>query len=290
MGFLVHVTAWERVSRWRRFCGAFGRVAALIALLTVLFDLLGPPIEIFFMARWEARKIPALNVIPRPLTDYSVSNAPGTVLSYFGYRFEVPWNATFKTRGLPKNTDESGWIDLDFGSGQNVLFIVPTDQSGLLSEVAHDQSLRMENSRTALGDLTNRSAYDQYSALLNVTPSAIKAFGPRREAARSMVLLTIKAIAPPGNLATGAFSFQLPGKRGFQIGDPRKSKSVDLEVLDIGGRYVEIICEATKDGVKLTQPELNRILTTLQTAPAGSGAGTLTAERNHAPRKRNSGN
>ena len=91
MGFLIHVTAWERVSRWRRFCAAFGRVAALIALLTVLYDLLGPPIGIFFMARWEGRKVPAVNVTPQPLKDYSVSNVPGTVLSYFGYRFEVPW-------------------------------------------------------------------------------------------------------------------------------------------------------------------------------------------------------
>jgi hypothetical protein len=96
-----------------------------------------------------------------------------------------------------------------------------------------------------------------------------------------MVLLTIKAIAPPGNLATGAFSFQLPGKRGFQIGDPRKSKKVDLEVLDMGGRYVEIICAATKDGVRLTQPELNRILTTLRIAPPDSGTGKHAAELEH---------
>lgn len=289
MGFLIHVTAWERVSRWRRFSGAFGRVAALIALLAVLLDLLGPPIGIFFMARWEAHKIPALNVTPQPLKDYSVSDAPGTALSYFGYRFEVPWNATFKIRGLPKNTDKSGMIELKFESGQNVLFIVPTDQSGLLREVAHDQSLHMENSRTAPGDLTNRSAYDQYSALLNVTPSSIRAFGPRQDAARGMVLLTIKAIAPPGSLATGAFSFQLPGKRGFQIGDPRKSNRVNLEVLDMDGHYVEILCSAARDA-RLTQPELNRILTTLQTAPVGSGAGKLTAGSDHAPRKSSSGN
>ena len=290
MGFLIHVTAWERVSRWRRFGAAFARVAALIALLTVLFDLLGPPIGIYFMATWEARKIPALKVTPQPLKDYSVSEAPGTVLSYFGYRFEVPWNATFKTRGLPENTDESGWIDLDFASGQNVLFVAPADQSGLLSEVAHDHSLHAKNSRTVFGDLTNRSPYDQYSAILNVTPATIRAFGPRQDAARGMVLLTIKAIAPAGNLATGAFSFELPGKRGFQIGDPRESKSVALEVLDMGGRYVEIICEATKDGTKLTQPELNRILATLRADPTSSDVKRLTTERGHPLRKNNSGN
>ena len=285
MGFLIHVTAWERVSFWRRSFAAIGRVAGLIALLTLLYELLGPPITIFFLARWEARKVPALNVTPQPLQDYSVSKAPGTALSYFGYRFEVPWSATFKTRGLPKANapDKSGTIELQFESGQTVLFIAPSDQSGLLTELVDDRSLHWENLRGAFGDLTNRSAYDQYSALLNVTPSTIRAFGPRQEAARDMMLLTIKAIAPPGNLATGAFSFQLPGKRGFQIGDPQKTASVSLEILDINGRHVEILCSAAR-GARLTQPELNRILATLQTVPGASGTGKLSAEVNHASR------
>ena len=56
----------------------------LIAFVVVLIELLGPPIGIFFAARWEARKLPGVKVTPRPLVDYSVSDAPGTVLSYFG--------------------------------------------------------------------------------------------------------------------------------------------------------------------------------------------------------------
>src|ERR1700733_12112617 len=128
-----------------------------------------------------------------------------------------------------------------FDSGQTLLLIAPANQSGLLNELAQDQSLHMENLRIIFGDLMKRSAYDQYSALLNTSPSTIQAFGPRPEAVRDIALLTIKAIALPASLETGAFSFQLPDKRGFQIGDPRKSKRIDLEVLDVNGRYVEII-------------------------------------------------
>src|SRR6267143_856986 len=94
----LRVTDWERVSLWRRVPCAFVRVAILIAFLNVLFMLLGPPIGIFLTARWEARKVPGVRVASQPLTDYSVSDAPGTVLSYFGYLFEVPWNASFKQR------------------------------------------------------------------------------------------------------------------------------------------------------------------------------------------------
>src|SRR3989442_4567371 len=119
MKSLIHVTAWERVSPWRRILGAFVRVAVLIALLDVLFNIFGPPIGIFFTARWEARKVPGIRVAPQPLSDYSVSNAPGTVLTYFGYKFEVPWNANFREKV------GTGLAQLKFQSGQDLILIVP---------------------------------------------------------------------------------------------------------------------------------------------------------------------
>jgi hypothetical protein len=270
MSALIHVTAWERMSLWRRLICAVGRVAVLLVILTLLLSFLGPPIGIFFAARWEARKIPAVKVTAQPLTDYSVSDAPGTALSYLGYSIDVPWNASFKTRMSQKGS--GGIVELKFDSGQILVLIAPTNQNGLLSEFVEDQSSHMENLRLVFGNLMNRSPYDQYSALLNTSPSTIRAFGPRPDAVRGVTLLTMKAIALPASLQTGAFSFQLPDKRGFQIGDPRKSKSIELEVFDVNGHYLEIICETKRDGIGFTQPELNRILKTLHTAPSDSSA------------------
>jgi len=257
-------------------------VAALLTLLTVLLNLLGPPISLFLTATWEAKKIPAVKVTPQPLTDYSVSGAPGTTLSYFGYSFEVPWNGSFKTKESQKNSIKSGIVHVKFESGQDLLLIAPANQGGLLSEVVQDQSSHMENLRPVLGDLINRSAYDQYAALLNTSPSTIRVFGPRADAVRGVTLLTIKAIALPASLETGVFSFELPDKRGFQIGDPRKSGRIHLEVLDLNGHYVEIICATAKDSIGLTQPELNRILKTLHTVSSDSFAAHATSTR--APR------
>lgn len=233
----------------------------LLIFLTVVLKLLGPPVTIFLTARWEARKNPGLNVTPIPLADYSVSEAPGTAMSYFGYEFEVPWKASFKKRGgLGKN----GIVQFDFESGQVVTFIVPENYVGLLTEIVEDQSLNMKNLRPVFGDLMDRSPYDQYATLLNTTPRSIRAFGPRAEAVRGVTLLTIKAIAIPlPGLNAGAFSFELHDKRGFQIGDPRKSKSEFLEVFGMGNHYVEIACMTSKDSAKLSQPQLNRILTSL---------------------------
>jgi hypothetical protein len=256
MAALIQVTAWEKVSLWRRIPCAFVRVAILVAVVVGLINVAGPPITIFFMARKITKTAPRVNVTPQPLADYSVSSAPGTAMSYFGYEFEVPWNASFKRKAFNK----TGLVQLQFDDGQNVTFIVPGDQTGLLSEIVHDKSMHMQNLQFVFGDLMNRSAYDQYAAILNTTPSSIRAFGPRAEASRGVTLLLIKSISVASGLESGVFTFEFLDKRGFQVGDPQKSKRVDLEVFDSSGHYVEIICATIKDNIRLTQPELNRIL------------------------------
>src|SRR6266849_3793389 len=260
MRALIRVTAWERKSLWRRVLAALVRVGILIAFLAVLSDLLGPPIGIFIATRMEARKVPAVKIATEALSDYSVSDAPGTTLSYFGYEFEVPWKASFKEKTAGKNL-----VQLKFQSGQDVLFIVPANQGGLLTEIVQDQSLKMGDLKLVFGDLTNRSAYDQYGVLLNTTPQSIRAFGPRADAVRGVTLLTIKAIAVGPGLETGAFSFAFPGKRGFLIGDPQKSNRVNLEVFDSAGHHIEILCGTTNGKGRYSQSELNRILTSLHT-------------------------
>lgn len=198
---------------------------------------------------------------PRPLADYSVSDTPGTSISYFGYEFEVPWKASFEKKG---GFNKNGIVQFNFESGQAVVLIVPENYGGLLTEIADDQSLNMKNLRLVFGGLMDRSPYDQYSTLLNTTPQSIRAWGPRAEAVRGVTLLTIKAIAIPSpGLDAGAFSFELHDKRGFQIGDPQKTGTEVLEVFGAGHYYVEIICATSKDSAKLSQPELNRILTSL---------------------------
>ncbi|MGH9703191.1 MAG: hypothetical protein ACRD4K_07435, partial [Candidatus Acidiferrales bacterium] len=157
---------------------------------------------------------------------------------------------------------------------QNITLCVPTNQEGLLTEIVQDQSLNMASFRLVFGDLTNRSAYDQYAVLLNTTPRSIRAFGPRAEAVRGITLLTIKGIALGPGLETGVFSFEWPDKRGFQIGDPWKSRRVDLEIFDIGGQHIELNLAASKDNIQLSQPEINRILTSLHVVAVESSVAT----------------
>jgi hypothetical protein len=270
MRALIRVTAWERKSPWRRALGALIRVSILIAFLAVLVDLLGPPVGIFVTTRMEGRKVPALRIATQALSDYSVSDAPGTKLSYFGYEFEVPWNASFKERRVGLTL-----VQLKFQSGQDVLFIIPANQGGLLTDIVQDKSLKMGDLQLVFGDLMNRSAYEQYGVLLNTTPQSIRAFGPRAEAVRGVTLLTIKAIAVGPGLETGAFSFALPGKHGFQVGDPQKSSRVDLEVFDSAGHHIEILCGTTNGKGRYSQSEINRIITSLHATTASAHLAAL---------------
>jgi hypothetical protein len=202
-----------------------------------------------------------VNTVAQPLGDYSVSNSPGTKLSYFGYEFEVPWKASVKEEKLL-----AGWVLLSFDSGQHLTFIVPSDQNGLLSELVQDPSLNMGYMQPILGDLTKRSAYDQYATLLDMTPGSVHAFGRRSDAVRGVTLLTVKLLAFGPGLESAAYSFQLPGKRGFQIGNPQKAKRVDIEIFDSTGTHIEILCWAPNGKQGFSQPEINRITTSLRSA------------------------
>lgn len=154
---------------------------------------------------------------------------------------------------------------LKFKSGQSVIFIAPTNHAGLLTEIVEDQSLQMKGLQPVVDELTKLPAYDQLATLLKTTPSSVRLFEPRAEAVRAETLLMIKAIAFPASLGKGVFSFDLPDKRGFQIGDPRKARDTQLEVFDKGGSYyAEIICGTANDRSRLTQPEINRILKSLR--------------------------
>jgi hypothetical protein len=254
-----------RPSFGRRLMRAFVRVGSGVAILTLLIIFLGPQTIMFFTLRSEAKEIPVLNIAPTPLADYSVSDAPGKVITYFGYEFTVPWNSNYKEKAAG-----NGIVGLKFESGQNLVFLVASNQDGILTAVAKNPALNSTSVQTIFPDLLKRSAYDQSAALYGTTPASVHPFGSRTESTRGMLLLMFKALAEPG-ADSGIFTFDFPGKRGFQFGDPKKGKRTDLEIYDMDGRNLEFLCD-TNGKVKLSQPELNRILSTLHSVPPKNSA------------------
>ena len=73
---------------------------------------------------YAAKKAPPVaKIVPSDLTDTSVSQAPGTRLSYFGYEFEVPWSDLddSKTKLYPKDKPQKNMAELTFHSGLRML-------------------------------------------------------------------------------------------------------------------------------------------------------------------------
>jgi hypothetical protein len=264
-----------RPSFGRRLLRAFIRVGIGIAILYLLFYLFGPPLFIFYMTRREAKQNPALNVVPKPLTDHSISDRPGSQVSYFGYEFTAPWNSKFQEAAPAGN----GFVALKFDSGEAIIFKVFPDQGGLITAAANNPCAHMESLQDIFPDLVKRSAYDQDMAVYSTTPAGIHAFGSRAEATRGMTLLTLKALAVPMDYVTGAYSFESHGKRGFEIGDPQKTNHIILDIFDVNGQDVEIIL-FTKVADRLTQPEVNRILSSLHAVPPKPIAAQKTIPRN----------
>jgi hypothetical protein len=56
-------------------------------------------------------------------------------LAYFGYEFDVPWKANFKQKAVGKNL-----VEVQFELGQDLVFIVPENQRGLLTKIVEDHS------------------------------------------------------------------------------------------------------------------------------------------------------
>ncbi len=239
------------------------RVGIGIAILYLLFYLFGPPLFIFYTTRREAKTIPALNMVPKPPADYSISDGPGRQVSYFGYEFTAPWNSNF-TKAAPVG---NGFVALKFESGEAIIFKVFPDRGGLITEAANNPCAHVESLKDLFPDLMQRSEYDQDMAVYNTTPASIHAFGSRAEATRGMVLLTLKTLAVPADYVTGACTFELNGKRGFEIGDPQKTNHIILDIFDANGQDVEIIL-LTKVTDRLTQSEVNRIVSSLHAVPS----------------------
>jgi hypothetical protein len=256
MGALVHVTAWEKVSLWRRVPVAFLRVAMLVVIIVILLNLLGPPIGMFVYARWMARKRPGVSVAPMPLGDYSVAQ-PRDSLTYRGFQFQVPWRGP-----VHEKMGKTGPVGLTFESGQALILFTPANQ-GFFTEIAQDKSMGGDSLPLVMGDLMRLSPHDQYAAMLATTPSSVRAFGPRRIAVRDSMILMFKALSLGPGLESGVYSIDLPDRNGFQIGDPEKSPRVQLEIFGGDKFYAEFDCFTPKNGPKLTQSELNLIFTSV---------------------------
>ena len=195
--------------------------------------------------------------VPQPLTDTRISTAPGTRLSYFGYRIEVPW------KEIERERNEGRWTDVRFKGGPTVKFINPEsfdedpiNRSALLTGKG-DFDL-------VFGEAIRESKYQQFKDIVSVKPADLSPLSGRREFARTKVLLEIKGLWFEHNVAAPEiFSFDANGYRGFEIsGLARNWQSVGLHFFDQSANrsYAVFLNVDLPSGAKLDQAEINRVI------------------------------
>jgi hypothetical protein len=271
----------------RRLLRLFLWLAGIAVAFFTYSALLGWQTLYFSMARYTAHREPEVNVVPQPLIDGSISRAPGSILSYYGNTFEVPWKGMVMLKPVGKLKPAPNITNVKFASGQVLMIWAPTGSRGFLQEVAEDKTMGGAPMRALFAADIKAGPYQEESALLNATSDQVKFFSPVRVSARGAILVFMKAIAENPEVKTGIYAFQTPVVRGFQIGNPAHSPRVRLDFFDTNGNSLGEIClwygkETSSRG---TQADLNRIIQTFHPIANSSTSAPVSASATLTPAK-----
>jgi len=203
--------------------------------------------------------------VPQELTDTTASMAKGATISFYGYRFDVPW------KEIDKQWNEGRSVKVLFKTGQVLRFNNPEyfDWSPINSFSGQIDQISF---RRAFGTGIDQTKYEQFQSVISVAPSQLTPLCSHRTFARIRTLLEIKGLwFEHSTAAPDVFSFETKDYRGFEnSGLPHDWQNVVLHLFDRRDRHwftVAIEVDPRFD-VKLTQAEVNRVIQSFREAPS----------------------
>ncbi len=218
------------------------------------------------LSYYGAMKAPAVaRIVPADLQDQTVSRAPGLQLSYFGYEFEVPWNDLDQTQTKLYPSDKPNRVVLTFRSGlRMIVTAVPAREwvNGLPAQF----KVSPQGLESTFGHEAMQSDYNFMKNLYEFTPDEMHHWTTSSSVfARESLLLILKSIGPFNCAKNGIFKVQNKNFKGFQQGNTDTGKEgVAINLYSDEGSVEIIFGEQNyKNSVRITQPELNRIIQTL---------------------------
>ena len=219
-----------------------------------------PQIMAYYEVHKLAQEDQLLSIVPEALSDTSVSANQGTMLSYFGYQYEVPWTDIVKV-------NRSGeMVAVACKSGRALVFFDPASAPDGV-KIMRVSAANPRNVLSVFGPEAMQSNYALASTILNLTPKRISLWMSPREAAGTAILLDLKRIYTT-NAETGLFSLKTSRYRGYQRADPQRSRNVDLSFFDDQDHEFHfIVGTAPGKPLTITQPDINHILDTLRPVP-----------------------
>lgn len=227
-------------------------------------ELVSPRMAPLLLKRNIVSTMPEVSLMPQPIADLTPSKAAGTVLTFYGNTFQVPWREIIGRRIVRETAV------MTFAPRIGIMIWSPTSQEGSLI------AGRPYYSASA------HTSYAEESTVLDMTPSQIRFFDPPQVSAARVSLLLRKAMTLSGGpgLRTGFYRFQTAEIRGFQIGDPAQSSQVRLDMFDRAGNSLgEILFVFGKNAsARGSQADLNRIIQSFR--PVANAASSSARSRN----------
>jgi hypothetical protein len=152
-----------------------------------------------------------LSSVPHPLDLSSVSAAESTILSYFGWSFEAPWQEVVEER------NEERWAEVRFKSGQTIKIFNP-DELYAHDDIINTRSVADSSVwKMALEKGFPKSKYEQLKAVFSATPTQLSPFQSKAQFARTFVLISQKGLyfehIP---YRPEILTFEKPDLRGFE--------------------------------------------------------------------------
>jgi len=228
------------------------------------------PVTLSFDA---ARKAPpAARIVPTDLKDLSVSQVPGTKVSYVGYEFEIPWDDldASQTRQVPKDDPNPFMVALKFRSGRFIL--VSASPPRVFSEdLVREWKVPPQSLESVFERGAAQSDYSFLKNLYGFTPDKMHlwALFPSVHY-REQMLLTLKTtVLSQFSVDTGIFNIQNQYYRGFQLGDPQAHQRRIAVHLYSDDGSIELVfgVKDPNSPAAATQPEINRIVQSVRKVP-----------------------
>ena len=214
--------------------------------------------------RSKAKESPILWITPQTVHVTPANPAAGMKLTQGNLEFEVPWTDLDRKNETKGETLSASVFVFAHGVGISVLTGKP---AGLISELEGRQAALTTRLEPVLGAKAIQSDFALTEAMLEVTPDSLKPWISRKRAVQISTLLGMKgSIVYDGR--TGVFRIATQNWNGFQFDDPAQNpQHVRLELYGPQNRYLQVILAVKKDsGVRITQQDINRVLSTLKLA------------------------
>lgn len=235
------------------------------------------PVALSFDA---ARKAPpAARVVPTELKDLSVSQVPGTKLSYVGYEFEIPWDDldASQTKQVPKDNPNPFMVALKFRSGR-FLLVSASPARVFPDSIAREWKVSPQSLESVFGRGAAQSDYSFLKNLYEFTPDKMHlwALFPSVHYREQMLLLLKTVVLSQSFADTGIFKIQSQDYRGFQLGDPQAHPRMITVHLYSDEGTIELTFSANDPNgpAAITQPEINRIVQSLRKVPQSGSPAT----------------